>query len=113
MATHDFPLLQTYLRYRIAVSGAGKCYIEYPPTQQVHDGIKRAPQFPENIFELHFDAQENNILLIQAQNQARISADTYDDSQVASIEKQRFADVLHHIYSLAKNSPPPPKLIFD
>ena len=100
MNTHDFSLLQTYLRARIAVSGAGKCYIEYPPSQQVHDGIKRPPQFPENVFELRFDAQENHILLVQAQNQACISADIYDDSQLAAAQKQRFIDALHYIYSL-------------
>jgi hypothetical protein len=113
MATHDFLLLQAYLRHRIAISGAGKCYIEYPLSQQVHDGIKRLPQFPENMFELRFDAQENNILLIQAEYQAYISADTYDDSQVPAAQTQRFADALHYIYTLAKNSPSPSKFIFD
>jgi hypothetical protein len=102
MKNHDFPSLQAYLRTRIAFSGMGKCYIEYPPSPQAFDGIKRPPTVPENNFELRFDSDQNHILLIQAKNQARISTQAFDDSQLADTEKQRFADALHYIHTLTK-----------
>ena len=59
----NFLKVKGYIVFRISVSGMGKFYEEYPPdSTRINDGIMRLSNHPDNVFDIRFDENTNQIV---------------------------------------------------
>ncbi|MEO8666178.1 MAG: hypothetical protein ABI462_11855 [Ignavibacteria bacterium] len=58
----SFSMLKKYIADRIATSGMGKFYVEYPPDPEwIDDGIKRPSKHPENVYDVTYNSTVDQI----------------------------------------------------
>jgi hypothetical protein len=59
----NFLKVKDYIIIRLSVSGMGKLYVEYPPdSTRINDGIMRPSNHPENVYDVRFDENTNQII---------------------------------------------------
>ena len=62
-SSENFAIVKAYIAYRILNSSTGThFYLEYPPSQEPSDGIKRPSKHPENVYNSYFDTDLNQIV---------------------------------------------------